>query len=79
MEVPGDNNTHQLFVRDASSFLRLLDLLHRLEDLAVLFKLDDVAVGEGSDHIVDIGLYLEEVGHYLISIVILEVLCGLAF
>ena len=45
----------------------------------VLFELDAVAVGEGSDHIVDIGLDLEEVGHYLITVVILEVLCGLAF
>ena len=59
-------------------FPRFLDLLHRLADLAVLFELDAVAFGEGADHIDDIGLDLQEVRHYLVVVVTLEVLCGLA-
>ena len=59
-------------------FTSFLDLLHCLTDLAVLFEFDAVAFGEGADHIVDIGLDLEEVRHYLVVVVTLEVLCGLA-
>ena len=59
-------------------FPRFLDLLHRLADLAVLFELDAVAFGEGADHIDDIGLDLQEVRHYLVVVVTLEVLCGFA-
>ena len=57
---------------------RFLDLLHRLADLAVLFEFDAVAFGEGADQIDDIGLDLQEVRHYLVVVVTLEVLCGLA-